>query len=211
MKTNIKEIIKSKGDDTFERVMRRYGVVSKEAEKLYDEIINSTASEDGASDSVLYLKILDVNTNIDFDPDTALTYNSPEIEEFFSDAYSLGAKDYDTSKPMYSVNAALGYAIKIAVEAKKKELGKPNIYDSLQKRVPILAIRTTASFVNGELIYPEKLMILGRDFIKYDDSIYGSSDSDYGYIIDEGGEYPYSHPTCVVNISSEGLRITNIE
>lgn len=167
----LKDIIKSKGDDTFERAMRRYGVVPKEAEKLYDKIINSTASEGGDSDSVLYLKVLDVNTSIDGNPDAAFTYNSPEIEEFFSDAWSLGAKDYYSQKPMYSVNAALGYAIKIAVEAKKKELGKPNIYDSLQKRVPILAIRTPELYENGELVYPEKLMILGRDFIKYDDSI----------------------------------------
>ena len=207
----LKDIIKSKGDDTFERAMRRYGVVPKEAEKLYDEIINSTASEGGDSDSVLYLKVLDVNTSIDLDPDTTLTYDSPEIKEFFSDAWSLGAKEYSSQKPMYSVNAALGYAVKIAVEAKKKELGKPNIYDSLQKRVPILAIRTTASFENGELVYPEKLMILGRDFIKYDDSIYGSVDNDYAYAIEENEGYPYRHPACVVNISAEGLKITNIE
>lgn len=207
----LKDIIKSKGDDTFERAMRRYGIVPKEAEKLYDKIINSTASEGSDSDSVLYLKILDVNTSIDFDLDTALTYDSPKIKEFFSDAWSLGAKEYYSQNPMYSVNVALGYAVKIAVEAKKKELGKPNIYDSLQKRVPILAIRTTALFENGELVYPEKLMILGRDFIKYDDSIYGSADNEYAYAIDEDGEYPYSYPSCVVNISAEGLKITNVE
>ena len=208
---NFKDVIKQGGEDTFERAMRRYGLVPKVAEKLHENIINSTVSEGGDSDSVLYLKVLDVNTSIDGNPDAAFTYNSPEIKEFFSDAWSLGVKDYYSQKPMYSVNAALGYAIKIAVEAKKKELGKPNIYDSLQKRVPILAIRTSELYENGELVYPEKLLILGRDFIKHDDSIYGSADNEYAYTIEVDGEFPYGHPSCVINISAEGLRITNIE
>lgn len=207
----LKEIIKSKGDDTFERAMRRYGIVPKDAEILYKNIIDDTSSEEGNSDSVLYLKVLDVNTGIDGTPDTTLTYNSPKIKEFFSDAWSLGAKDYMTQQPMYSIEASLGYAMKIAVEAKKKELGKPNVYDSLQKRVPILAIRTKELIQNGELIYPEKLLILGRDFLKYDDRIYGSADGDYGNTIEEEEGYPYGHPTCVIEISAGGLQITNIE
>lgn len=35
MKTNIKEVIKSYGDDTFERAMRKFNITPKEAEKLF--------------------------------------------------------------------------------------------------------------------------------------------------------------------------------
>lgn len=35
MKTNLKEVIKSYGDDTFERAMRKYNITPKEAEKLF--------------------------------------------------------------------------------------------------------------------------------------------------------------------------------
>ena len=212
----LKDIIKSKGDDTFERAVRRYGVVPKEAEKLYDEIINSTASDtNNSSNSSVYFKVLDVDTNIEDDPDTTLTVDSQKVLDFFSDAFSLGDIDYFNKFPKYSIGTMQSQLAKISIEEKRKELGLPNNYDTLQKNVPLLAIRTRTSYYNGEMVYPEKLLILNLvcDYrekaqnLANGGTIYciaKSADSDLWY-------EDIQHPQCAVTFSNEGLRIIVIE
>lgn len=107
----------------------------------------------------IYLKILDVDATID-EIDTALKVDSPEVLEFFSDAFALGDKDYNTNYPLYSMQTMYTWLAKLAIEEKKKNLGKSNVFDSLQKKVPLLAFRTKEKVYEDGYVYPEKLIIV---------------------------------------------------
>lgn len=65
---NIKQLIKAKGDNTFERAMRMYGIKPKEAEKIFKstdwaDVDNGGGS--GGGESASTIEYLDVSGNID--------------------------------------------------------------------------------------------------------------------------------------------------
>ena len=159
----------------------------------------------------VYLKILDVNTNIDGEVDTALTADSQIITEFFSDAFSLGETHYHyTGCPSYSNETIIDQLSKIVLEEGKKNLGLPNIYDTLQKKVPMLALRTKPSYLeNGEVYWSEKILFL-REVVDARNSgsdFYANSDSFYSNL----GYDDTHHSACYITITEEGLRIINVE
>lgn len=163
----------------------------------------------GGEEYGVYLKILDVNCSID-EVDTALKVDSPEVLEFFSDAFALGDKKYNTNYPQYSMQTMYTQLAKLAIEEKKKKLGKPNVFDSLQKRVPLLAFRLKENDV-----FTERLLIIENvtDFRTQID-LYATSGSFHATTFTDYADLPYDdvmHPNCVVKISVDGLEVRNTE
>ena len=160
----------------------------------------------GDAEYGVYLKILDVNCSID-EVDTALKVDSPEVLEFFSDAFDwLPTLGMDSN--LYEEWLAYRYNILVTYEAQKKAMGLQNVYDSLPyKRIPILALRTKPSYwEDGSLRYPEKIIVL--------DSVYdGRKTSDNEFYCQISGrsnaldlEYNnYYSMLCVIN--QNGLSI----
>jgi hypothetical protein len=99
---------------------------------------------------------------------------------------------------------------KVAIEAKRKEMGMPNIYDTLQKKVPLLALRTKAE----EDGWDERLIILSN----INDLREATSGTDRGTIYCKTSSIGYelgyddiNTPGTVVYFSPEGIRIYNYE
>lgn len=172
--------------------------------------INALSIGGGGEEYGVYLKILDVDCNIDSGISSTLTSDSPEVTEFFSDAFSLGAKDYRDGTPIYSHDIMYEQLAKVAIEAKRKEMGMPNIYDTLQKKVPLLALRTKAE----EDGWDERLIILSNIEDLRETTSGANSGTIYCNTSSIGYELGYDDiwtPSTVVWFSPEGIRIYNFE
>ncbi|MBR4886818.1 MAG: hypothetical protein IKU16_06025 [Muribaculaceae bacterium] len=168
----------------------------------------------GGEEYGVYLKILDVDCSVD-EEDTTLKVDSPEVLEFFSDAFALGDKKYNTNYPQYSMQTMYTQLAKLAIEEKKKKLGKPNVFDSLQKRVPLLAFRLKEVVYGENDVYTERLLIIENvtDFRTQIDW-YATSGSFYATTFSNYADLSYDdvmHPNCVVKISADGLEVVNTE
>lgn len=161
----------------------------------------------GGEEYGVYLKILDVNCSID-EVDTALKVDSPEVLEFFSDAFALGDVEYNTNYPIYSMQTMHAWIAKLAIEEKKKKLGKPNIFDSLQKKVPLLAFRTKEVVYEEGFRYPEKLIIVDTIWDYRSKNSGANAGSFYATTIDLHWE-DVQFPSSVVMINDKGLEIYN--
>lgn len=138
----------------------------------------------GGEEYGAYLKILEVPAKIDGGKDSTLNVDSPEVVEFFSDAFEwCKAVNLEGEFNQYQQNRIPNYIALVSYEAKKKDMGLPNVYDTLQKRVPILAVKTKLGDVekllfindmtreeNGELIGFN--MSFHANFDESEDSIY---------------------------------------
>lgn len=163
----------------------------------------------GDAEYGVYLKILDVNCSIN-EVDTALKVDSPEVLEFFSDAFDWLPTLWGESN-YYEEWLAYKYNIIVTYEAQKKAMGLQNVYDSLPyKRIPILALRTKPSYwEDGSLRYPEKIILL--------DSVYdGRKTSDNEFYCQIAGRsntlgleyHDYYSMLCVIN--QNGLSINEV-
>lgn len=124
--------------------------------------INTLSIGGGGEEYGVYLKILEVDAKIDGGKDSTLNVDSPEVVEFFSDAFGWGkAVNLEDQFNMYLQNQIPNYIALVAYEAKKKDIGLPNVYDTLQKRVPILAVKTKLGDV-------EKLLFI-NDITRHED------------------------------------------
>lgn len=144
-----------------------------------------------------YLKILDVDGYVDSGWNNVLTINSPEVIDFFSDVpFSRG---YNNEYTFYE--HVWSYVEELAVEKKKKELGYENYYDTLQKKLPILAIRTKRHTWDDGSVNESRVLILNSCQDKRE------SDGTYYCVSNHG----HNHPACEVTFSSEGINIWNVE
>jgi hypothetical protein len=96
------------------------------------------------------------------------------------------------------------------IEDKKKKLGKPNVFDSLQKRVPLLAFRTKEVMEDNGYVYPEKLLIVTQvwDYRSKTNgansgSFYATTFNDFSGLYGDDVLFPGS----VIKINDEGLGI----
>lgn len=165
----------------------------------------------GGEEYGVYLKILDVDAKINGGTDNTLNVNSPEIVEFFSDAFDwlpIIREDWNTS---YEIGLIHEYYTIVAYEAQKKKMGLPNVYDSLPvKRIPILAVKTKASYYeNGDVMVPEKILILN--------CVYDERSTGEGFYCDVfnrgnniGLDY-HGNGGIVVNIIDAGIRISEVD
>ena len=195
-----------------ESIRRKEGSTEKINPQDFVERINALSIGGGGEEYGVYLKILDVDCNIDSGISSTLTSDSPEVVEFFSDAFSLGAKHYRDGTPTYSHDIMYEQLAKVAIEAKRKEMGMPSRYDALQKKVPLLALRTKDKAEEDG--FGERLIILSNINDLREATSGANSGTIYCQTSPIGYELGYDDintPGTVVWFSPEGIRIYNFE
>lgn len=153
----------------------------------------------------VYLKILEVPAKIDGGKDSTLNVDSPEVVEFFSDAFEWGKVVHYDGSEYYSNADIPSYLAVVAYEAKKKEMGLPNVYDTLQKRVPILAVKTKNNY-DGE----EKLLLLDNITREENGEMYISLIT-FGTSLDETIGSIYNYWPMTVQFRKDGILIASID
>ena len=159
----------------------------------------------GDAEYGVYLKILDVDAKIDGGVDSTLNVDSPEVVEFLSDAFEWGKVVHYDGAEYYSKAGIPHYISILAYEAKRKEMGLPNVYDTLQKRVPILAVKTK-SIYDGE----EKLLLLDNITREENGEMYISLLS-FATSLDEAIGSIYNYWQITVQFRKDGIFIASID
>ena len=168
--------------------------------------INALSIGGGGEEYGVYLKILDVDAKIDGGVDSTLNVDSPEVVEFFSDAFEWGkVVNNDNEFDGYSQWMLPNYFAVVAYEAKRKEMGLPNVYDTLQKRVPILAVKTKNNY-NGE----EKLLLLDDITREENGEMYINLRS-FSTSLEETIGSIYSYWKISVQFRKDGILIVSID
>lgn len=165
----------------------------------------------GGEEYGAYLKILDVDAKIDGGVDSTLNVDSPEVVEFFSDAFEwCKVVNLEDELGRYQSYRIASYFTIVAYEKKKKDMGLSNVYDTLQKRVPLLAVRTKPSyFEDGRLRYSEKLLLLD-EFEIYDGEITASNGELYANF-DPSEHSIYNMWRLTIQFRKEGIFIASID
>ena len=160
----------------------------------------------GGEEYGVYLKILEVGAKIDGGKDSTLNVDSPEVVEFFSDAFEWGKVVNNNDKfDFYRQWLLPNYFAVVSYEAKRKEMGLPNVYDTLQKRVPILAVKTKNNY-DGE----DKLLLLDDITREENGEIYISLSS-FSTSLDETIGSIYSYWKISVQFRKDGILIASID
>ena len=160
----------------------------------------------GGEEYGVYLKILEVDAKIDGGKDSTLNVDSPEVVEFFSDAFEWGkVVNLEDEFNRYQQFRIPNYFAVVAYEAKKKEMGLPNVYDTLQKRVPILAVKTKSSYDDVE-----KLVVIDEIIRKEDGKLIGSNSS-FSVNFDMSEDSIYGMWRLTVQFLKDGIFIASID
>ena len=160
----------------------------------------------GGEEYGVYLKILEVDAKIDGGKDSTLNVDSPEVVEFFSDAFEWGkVVNNEDELDAYYKDSLPNYFAVVAYEAKKKEMGLPNVYDTLQKRVPILAVKTKSSYDDVE-----KLVVIDEIIRKEDGKLIGSNRS-FSVNFDMSEDSIYGMWRLTVQFLKDGIFIASID
>ena len=157
----------------------------------------------GGEEYGVYLKILDVPAKIDGGKDSTLNVDSPEVVEFFSDAFELNKVMTGSEFDGYSNGRISNYFAVVAYEAKKKELGLPNVYDTLPKRVPILAVKTKLRDI-------EKLVMVDDISRNGDGELIGNNYS-FSVSLDESEDSVYNMWDLTIQFRKDGIFIASID
>jgi hypothetical protein len=158
----------------------------------------------GGEEYGVYLKILEVPAKIDGGVDSTLNVDSPEVVEFFSDAFEwCKAVNLEDEFNRYQQFRIPNYFAVVAYEAKKKDMGLPNVYDTLQKRVPILAVKT-------KLGDTEKLLIISDITREENGELFGSNFSFHANF-DEAEDSIYNMWKLTVQFRKDGILIASID
>lgn len=160
----------------------------------------------GGEEYGVYLKILEVPAKIDGGKDSTLNVDSPEVVEFFSDAFEWGKVVNNNDKfDFYRQWLLPNYFAVVSYEAKRKEMGLPNVYDTLQKRVPILAVKTKDNY-DGE----EKLLLLD-DITREENGEMYINLSSFSTSLEETIGSIYSYWKISVQFRKDGIFIASID
>lgn len=160
----------------------------------------------GGEEYGVYLKILEVPAKIDGGKDSTLNVDSPEVVEFFSDAFEWGkVVNNDNEFDVYRRWMLPNYFAVVAYEAKRKEMGLPNVYDTLQKRVPILAVKTKDNY-DGE----DKLLLLD-DITREENGEMYINLSSFSTSLEETIGSIYSYWKISVQFRKDGILIVSID
>jgi hypothetical protein len=156
----------------------------------------------GGEEYGAYLKILEVPAEIDGGVDSTLNVDSPEVVEFFSDAFGWTKEISGANEDSYVYGYIPNYLTVVAYEKKKKDMGLPNVYDTLQKRVPLLAIKTKWRDV-------EKLVMVS-DISRYDGEIKGNN---YAFSVnfEESEDSVYNIWDLTIQFRKDGIFIASID
>lgn len=168
--------------------------------------INALSIGGGGEEYGAYLKILEVPAKIDGGKDSTLNVDSPEVVEFFSDAFEWGKVVNNNDKfDFYRQWLLPNYFAVVSYEAKRKEMGLPNVYDTLQKRVPILAVKTKNNY-DGE----DKLLLLD-DITREENGEMYINLSSFSTSLDETIGSIYSYWKISVQFRKDGIFIVSID
>jgi hypothetical protein len=168
--------------------------------------INALSIGGGGEEYGAYLKILEVPAKIDGGKDSTLNVDSPEVVEFFSDAFEWGkVVNNEDELDAYCKNSLPDYFAVVAYEAKRKEMGLPNVYDTLQKRVPILAVKTKSSYDDVE-----KLVVI-NDITREEDGELIGSNSSFSVNFDTSEDSIYGMWKLTVQFRKDGIFIASID
>jgi hypothetical protein len=171
----------------------------------FDDRINAL-SIGGGEEYGAYLKILEVPAKIDGGKDSTLNVDSPEVVEFFSDAFEWGkVVNNEDELDAYYKDSLPNYFAVVAYEAKKKEMGLPNVYDTLQKRVPILAVKTKSSYDDVE-----KLLVINDITREEDGKLIGFNRS-FSVNFDMSEDSIYGVWRMTVQFRKDGIVIASID
>ena len=187
-------------------IRRKEGSTEKINPQDFVERIEALQSGGGGEEYGVYLKILEVDAKIDGGKDSTLNVDSPEVVEFFSDAFEWykvvnNVDEFDT----YYYDMLPNYLTVVAYEAKKKEMGLPNVYDTLQKRVPILAVKTKLSYDDVE-----KLLVI-NDIRRNEDGELIGSNSSFSVNFDMSEDSIYGMWGLTVQFRKDGIYIASID
>lgn len=164
----------------------------------------SGSSNGGGEEYGVYLKILEVPAKIDGGKDSTLNVDSPEVVEFFSDAFGwCKAVNLEDQFNMYLQNQIPNYIALVAYEAKKKDMGLPNVYDTLQKRVPILAVKTKLGDV-------EKLLFI-NDIAREDNGELIGYNMSFHANFDESEDSVYNIWDLTIQFRKDGILIASVD
>lgn len=158
----------------------------------------------GGEEYGVYLKILEVDAKIDGGKDSTLNVDSPEVAEFFSDAFEWGKvinnnDEFDFYRQWMFPN----YLAVVAYEAKRKEMGLPNVYDTLQKRIPLLAIKTKLRDV-------EKIVMIDNITRESNGELIGNNYS-FSVSFDESEDSVYNMWQLTIQFRKDGIFIASID
>lgn len=166
--------------------------------------INALSIGGGGEEYGVYLKILEVDAKIDGGKDSTLNVDSPEVVEFFSDAFEwCKVVNIDDGFDAYYQNMLPNYFAIVAYEAKKKDMGLPNVYVTLQKRVPILAVKTKLGDV-------EKLLLI-NDIAREDNGELIGYNSSFSVNFDMSEDSIYGMWRLTVQFRKDGIFIASID
>lgn len=187
-----------------ESIRRKEGSSEKINPQDFVDRINALSIGGGGEEYGVYLKILDVNAKIDGGKDSTLNVDSPEVVEFFSDAFEwCKAVNLEGEFNQYQQNRIPNYIALVSYEAKKKDMGLPNVYDTLQKRVPILAVKTKLGDV-------EKLLFI-NDITREDNGELIGFNMSFHANFDESEDSIYGMWTLTIQFRKDGIFIASID
>lgn len=151
-----------------------------------------------------YLKILEVPAKIDGGKDSTLNVDSPEVVEFFSDAFEWGKVVNNNDEfDFYRQWLLPNYFAVVSYEAKRKEMGLPNVYDTLQKRIPLLAIKTKLRDV-------EKIVMIDNITRESNGELIGNNYS-FSVSFDESEDSVYNMWQLTIQFRKDGIFIASID
>lgn len=189
-----------------ESIRRKEGSTEKINPQDFVDRINALSIGGGGEEYGVYLKILDVDAKIDGGVDSTLNVDSPEVVEFFSDAFEwCKAVNLEDEFNSYQQFRIPNYFAVVAYEAKKKEMGLPNVYDTLQKRVPILAVKTKLGYNDVE-----KLVVFD-EITRYEDGMLIGSNRSFSVNFDMPEDSIYGMWELTTQFRKEGILIRSID
>lgn len=190
--------------DIADAIRRKEGSTALINPQDFVDRINALSIGGGGEEYGVYLKILDVDAKIDGGVDSTLNVDSPEVVEFFSDAFEwCKAVNLENEFNVYLQSQIPNYIALVAYEAKKKDMGLPNVYDTLQKRVPILAVKTKLGDV-------EKLLLI-NDITREDNGELIGFNMSFHANFDESEDSVYNMWRLTIQFRKEGIFIASID
>lgn len=190
--------------DIADAIRAKEGSTEKINPQDFVDRINTLSIGGGGEEYGAYLKILEVPAKIDGGKDSTLNVDSPEVVEFFSDAFGwCKAVNLEDQFNMYLQNQIPNYIALVAYEAKKKDIGLPNVYDTLQKRVPILAVKTKLGDV-------EKLLFI-NDITRHEDGKLIGFNMSFHANFDESEDSIYDMWQLTIQFRKDGILIASID
>lgn len=189
--------------DIADAIRAKEGSTEKINPQDFADRINALSIGGDGEEYGVYLKILEVDAKIDGGKDSTLNVDSPEVVEFFSDAFEWAKEISGANEDSYAYGYIPNYLTVVAYEKKKKDMGLPNVYDTLQKRIPLLAIKTKSQDV-------EKIVMIDNITRESNGELIGNNYS-FSVSFDENEDSVYNMWQLTIQFRKDGIFIASID